>query len=121
MRSIVLLIFPSQSKNILTLHCLSTYKRHLTSSSPTNVDLTPSPDPFTLHAGLRWHLKIRKAAIVKKENAKDVRIISFDPSKHTVEDVANTVADAFDHGHAGGHHEHTATLIYLNYSPSKKH
>ena len=61
-------------------------------------------------------MKIRKAAIVKKENAKDVRIISFDPSKHTVEDVANTVADAFD----DGHHEHTATLIYLNYLPRTK-
>ena len=53
---------------------------------------------------------------MKKENAKDVRIISFDPSKYTVEDVANTVADAFD----DGHHEHTATLIYLNYSPRTK-
>jgi len=56
---------------------------------------------------------------VKKENGL-VRHISFDSSKYTVEDVANTVADAFDEGYPD-HHEHTATLIYLNYSPMKKH
>ncbi len=64
-------------------------------------------------------MKIRKAAIVKKENGL-VMHISFDPSKkkQTVEAIVNIVADAFDDE---GHHEHTTTLIYLNYSQGKKH
>ena len=61
-------------------------------------------------------MKIRKSAIVKTEQ--DVAVISFDPSKYTVEDVVNTVADAFDDTK---HHANQATLIYLNYSPTKPH
>lgn len=53
---------------------------------------------------------------MKKENGL-VRHISFDSRKYTVEDVANTVADAFDDTE---HHAHQATLIYLNYRPRTK-
>lgn len=47
--------------------------------------------------------------------APEVRVVTYDLRKHTVETIANAAADGFD---ADPHHPPPiVTLIYLNYSP----
>ncbi len=45
----------------------------------------------------------------------DVRVVTYDPQKNTVEKIANAVADGFDSD--SHHHGPLVTLVYINYSP----